>query len=127
MPSHNFAPFRDEAPDVLPDERYKAVGGVGKLFGFVSEDGIHWRMAQEEPIMANGPFGSLNTVFWDPNNGAYRCFSRLFRDRPFRDIETAVSADFREWSAREPFRGRRFTHERPVSEAVFSRAALPIQ
>jgi hypothetical protein len=84
-------------------------------------------MAQEEPIMANGPFGSLNTVFWDPNNGAYRCFSRLFRDRPFRDIETAVSADFREWSAREPFRGRRFTHERPVSEAVFSRAALPIQ
>lgn len=104
MPSHNLAPFRDDAPDALPDERYKAVGGVGKLFGFVSEDGIHWRIAKEEPIMTDGPFDSLNTVLWDPNRRAYRCFSRLFRDRSFRDIETAVSADFRAWGTREPFR-----------------------
>lgn len=106
MPSHNFAPFRDEAPDVLPNERYKAVGGVGKLFGFVSEDGVHWQMAQEEPVMSNGPFDSLNTVFWDPNSGAYRCFCRLFRDRAYRDVETAVSTNFREWGPREPFRYR---------------------
>jgi hypothetical protein len=112
--SHNFAPFRDESPHALPEERYKAVGGVatagtgptGNLYGLVSADGIHWRLKQEQPIMREGWFDTHNTVLWDPQAALYRCFSRCWNssreEKKFRGIETSTSTDFVNWSERQP-------------------------
>ena len=92
---HNFAPFKDANPDCKPDEKFKAVGG-GPLYGFTSPDGIHWSQVSEEPIITHGAFDSQNLVFWDSNQGEYRDYHRGFRDG--RDILTASSKDFRDWT-----------------------------
>lgn len=66
----NFAPFRDTHPAVTPTQQYKAITRVrreGKpvLIALISEDGIHWRRMQEDPIITDGAFDSLNVAFWD--------------------------------------------------------------
>ncbi|MDF2716673.1 MAG: hypothetical protein K0R28_3598, partial [Paenibacillus sp.] len=117
--AHNLAPFLDPSPAALPEERYKAVGGSpsdrqeledgivkGGLHALVSCDGIHWRLKQEKEIMREGnggQFDTLNTVLWDPIQSSYRSFSRFMREGA-RDIHTATSPDFLQWSAREPVR-----------------------
>lgn len=109
--AHNFAPFYDQSPHVLPIERYKAVGGVGSsqqtinnqatLYALASEDGIHWRMMQEEPVMADGAFDSQNIAFWDRNIRAYRCYNRYFTDQQIRGIQSAISNDFIHWGPQQ--------------------------
>lgn len=79
--SHNFSPFLDRSPYVSTEQRYKAVSGIDELNAFVSEDGIHWGKLQENPILKEGDFDSLNVVFWDVNAQAYRCYSRIFQDK----------------------------------------------
>jgi hypothetical protein len=128
--SHNFAPFKDERPDVPDDERYKALmtkgtpfpgGGVsgGGLAGLVSHDGIHWRPAASHPVMSVGPFDSQNVAFWDPNYHEYRSYFRRFPNR-VRSIGWARSSDFRQWSE-----AQLIDLGEPPSEQFYTNATLP--
>ncbi|MCC7493014.1 MAG: hypothetical protein IT204_11720 [Fimbriimonadaceae bacterium] len=94
--THNFSPFLDSRPGCPPEERYKAVGG-GPLLGFVSPDGLHWRLLRPEPILTKGAFDSHNVAFWDPTREQYVCYFRTFKDG-VRWITRATSPDFRTWS-----------------------------
>lgn len=117
--SHNFSPFLDRNPDAAPGEKYKAVAGYAPegLFGFVSEDGIHFNLMQEGPILQKGAFDSHNLAFWDPNRGEYLCYSRYFASTQepnieapedaaiylgIRAIQHSTSQDFRGWTRPEP-------------------------
>ena len=105
--SHNFAPFLDPNPDCPADRRYKAFAGHKKdpgLFAFVSPDGIHWTKLPEGPVLTDGAFDSQNLAFWDPVRKEYRAYFRDFRrigGVRMRDIKTAVSKDFVNWSEPE--------------------------
>ena len=114
--SHCFAPFKDPNPDARPDERYKAISRgrphvadpddlgdvalrqVAKkgLYVFKSPDGIRWSLMKDEPVITDGAFDSQNVAFWDSVRGEYRGYHREFRDG--RDIMTATSKNFRDWS-----------------------------
>ena len=99
---HGFAPFKDENPQCAPDARYKAVGGIrraikGALYAMKSSDGIDWTMLQEEPIITKGRFDSQNLAFWDTVRSEYRAYVRDLHDNR-RDIRTATSKDFIQWS-----------------------------
>lgn len=101
---HNFAPFYDTNPDCPEDRRYKAVGGIKELGGiyvFVSPDGIHWTDPVGHAVITKGDFDSMNTAFWDPHAGLYRCYNRIFHKAPrkdYRAIQSCVSTDFIHWS-----------------------------
>lgn len=98
--THNFTAFRDDNPDVKPEARYKAFGGIGELGGglvtFESPDCIHWKQVQKKPVITNGAFDSQNLAFWDIDQGEYRAYWRYFGDG-VRAIRTATSRDFRQW------------------------------
>ena len=112
-----FSPFRDDAPGVAPEHRYKAVAQVGPVgaakFGgnglaaISSPDGLHWSMFSQALIMTGSPgiggYDSQNLAFWDACHEVYRLYWRVvYREGPrhvFRDILTATSADFLNWSA----------------------------
>ncbi len=94
--AHNFTVFRDENPDIPEEERYKAVGGVHELYGFVSPDGLSWQPARAEPILTDGKFDSQNVVFWDGERGHYVAVYRDFR-HGVRTIKTSTSGDFLNW------------------------------
>lgn len=123
--SHNFAPFLDANPDVLEEERYKAVGGHIRsdgtervLYAFSSPDGIHWKKWRDEPIITEGQFDSLNAAFWDTAAGVYRCYSRLWIPadnspipvggvpvlKGLRGIQSCTSRDFIHWSTPQAHR-----------------------
>lgn len=93
----NFAPFIDTRPGCPPQERYKAVGGGRAMYGLVSADGIHWRRVQDEPLISEGPFDSLNQVFWDEVQGQYVAYMRGFING-VRTVRRATSDDFIHWS-----------------------------
>lgn len=100
--SHNFTPFKDANPDAPPEAKYKALGGEGSdggLLAFVSADGLRWRRLQDEPLVDPGwgGFDSQNVAFWDTRRKEYRTYFRDVRDG-HRDIKTATSPDFRNWS-----------------------------
>ena len=121
----NMAPFRDDNPHAKPEERYKAVARTRDLFGLVSPDGLHWKLASEQPIFTERPFDSHNIAFWDPVDKQYVAYTRGFRkDGPVgrgiankffggvRWVRRATSTDFRNWSKLEPIR----TGESPREE-----------
>ncbi len=129
--SHNFAPFFDTNPDVLPDQRYKAVT-LGRypesdeagdrckvLLAFVSPDGIHWERLQSEPIITDGRFDSLNVAFWDAANGQYVCYLRAPRDG-YRSVKRAVSSDFVHWSPSEFIDLGPGPHEHLYTNGIFA-------
>ncbi len=96
---HNFAPFYDANPDAEADAKYKAIGSKGKgLYVFKSPDAIHWQLLHDEPVITDGAFDSLNLAFYDRYRGRYVDFHRHFHNG-VRDIKTAVSNDFIQWSA----------------------------
>jgi len=102
--AHNFAPFRDENPAAKPEERYRALAGIlGKLYAFVSPDGIHWKKLQPEPVVTKGDFDSLNLSFWDVQTQSYRCFSR-YSDGGVRSVQSCTSSDFIHWTDPTPNR-----------------------
>ena len=102
---HGFAPFIDTKPHADPEQRYKAVGASrkssGSLFAMASPDGIHWNLMAEKPVIREGAFDSQNLAFWDAIQGEYRAYVRDFREGVGigrRDIRTATSDDFIEWT-----------------------------
>jgi hypothetical protein len=121
---NNFCPFVDTRPDVPPEERYKALGGMGGgLLAFVSPDGIRWSKLRDAPVITKGGFDSKNLPFWDAERKEYRAYARDRRieaslrevkDAPTlktsatgltsdgrdngRDIITCTSKDFIHWT-----------------------------
>lgn len=69
--AHNFTPFVDPNPAVLPAAKYKALGsgdgpGGRGLYAFQSADGIHWALMSEKPVITKGAFDSQNLAFSNP-------------------------------------------------------------
>lgn len=97
--------FKDENPDIPPDERYKALqlrpweereeAELG-LYALKSADGIHWERMSPEPVITDGLFDSQNLAFWDSERGEYRAYWRIYPEE-IRSIRTARSRDFIHW------------------------------
>lgn len=102
--THCFTPFRDSNPACPPEERYKALAFDHRmpkqLFGFVSPDGIHWKLVQPQPIITNGDFDSQNLAFYDNQRNCYVAYYRK-TNKQIRGIMTATSKDFRNWTPGE--------------------------
>ena len=97
MGAHNFCPMKDANPAASPEAAYKALAGLGGgLRAFQSSDGVHWSPMQEAAVIAKGAFDSQNLAFWDPVEERYRAYFRDFREG--RDIRTATSTDFLNWT-----------------------------
>ena len=101
---HDFSPFIDTNSDVAPDQKYKAVGYVVGLkehyglYGFVSADGIHWQLVQDDFIIKEDGwvFDTQNIVFWSKTEKQYVMYYRRTVD-DIRNIARAVSDDFVHW------------------------------
>lgn len=123
--AHNLAPFRDTNPAATEATRYKAVAGVdGKLFAFTSGDGIRWSRIQEEPVITQGAFDSLNVAFWDAHAGVYRCYSRVWTSggyAGYRTVQSCTSHDFVHWSIPVP---NKYEPEEP-REHYYTNATTP--
>ncbi|NLG26691.1 MAG: hypothetical protein GX557_02190 [Chloroflexi bacterium] len=108
---HAVCVFRDGNPLAPAGQRYKAtglatrVGNRDRILGLASEDGLHWRLMQEEPIIEGPPdqpyFDSHNIFFWDERLGQYAGYLRGRRDPFYRWIRRGTSPDFVHWSALE--------------------------
>jgi hypothetical protein len=122
--AHNLVPFFDANPACDPDCRFKAVGGTGEnnLYALVSPDGLHWRLAREEPLAVPGAFDSANVPFWDPAVGKYRLFSRYFEPGRGRAIQSCTSDDFIHWTDPVP---HQYDEGAPV-EQFYTNATLPV-
>jgi len=101
--NHNFCPFVDTNPEVSPKEKFKAVAGTMEsgLFGFISEDGIHWKKISQKPIFTRGVFDSQNVVFWSQSENLYVCYFRTWTGPEYSGIRTisrTTSKDFLHWS-----------------------------
>ncbi len=102
----DWSPFIDTRPGVLPEERYKSIGGhfydadhlkgrvpdsilagykyLGGLFGFRSTDGIRWEAIAPEPLITPGHYPLLwdsggTHAFWSEAEGRYVCYLRVHR------------------------------------------------
>ena len=101
---HDFSPFIDTNPDVTPEQKYKAIGYVVGLkehyglYGFVSDDGIHWQLVQDDFIINEDGwvFDTQNIVFWSETENKYVMYYRRTVD-DIRNIARAVSYDFVHW------------------------------
>jgi hypothetical protein len=127
--AHNFAPFLDKNPDAVPEQKYKALGGIsGKLFAFASPDGIHWKKIQNEPVLTKGAFDSLNIGFWDTQRKEYRCYSRYWDKGDYaghRDIQSNVSRDFLHWDDPQPNHYGGSEKSKPPAEHFYTSATTP--
>lgn len=99
----NFTPFLDTGPNVPPEERFKAVGGVHArgLELFASADGLRWRLLRRVEGVT-GAFDSQNVVFWSELE---RCYVMYFRTWSTgvaytgkREISRVTSPDLVTWS-----------------------------
>lgn len=100
---HNFSPFLDQRPEVIPEQRFKALAGTVKsgLVAFVSADGIHWKKLRPEPVITytkEYAFDSQNVSFWSQAEGCYVCYFRHFLDKKLRSVCRTTSTDFMTWS-----------------------------
>ena len=105
--THNFCPFIDKNPNALPNEKFKAFGGVGEsgLFGLTSKDGIHWKKIGKTPLFRKGVFDSQNVAFWSESENCYVLYFRTWTGPDFSGIRTisrTTSKDFIHWE--EPVR-----------------------
>lgn len=125
--SHNFVPFIDTRPGVPFSERYKAVAGVDNktgLLGFVSEDGIHWRRIQEEPVFTttDRAFDSQNVIYWSEREQCYVLYYRMFHN-DIRLVARATSEDFINWS---PGQLMAYSAAEPtIAEQLYTNQTLP--
>ena len=131
----NVAVFLDQHPDAPAEKRYKAVGRwtrgqPSRIFGMVSADGIHWRMAQQEPLISapteDPHFDSPLSAFWDARLQRYAIYVRgWFPDGPerrIRAIRMTTSPDFVHW---EPWSYIRIERHQPWPFHLYTNAAQP--
>ena len=102
-----FCPFIDRRPGVPSSERYKANavrGGPRALEGYVSPDGIHWKLVREEPLVPAAfynSFDSQNVMFWSEVEQQYILYARHM-DEGRRATARATSKDFLNWTKQTP-------------------------
>ena len=122
--AHNFGPFLDANPAAKPEARYKALAGINsKLYAFQSADGIHWAKMQQQPVITDGAFDSLNTAFFDPVLGKYRCYSRYWdSNSSVRAVQVCTSDDFIHWSKPLP---NKYDSGTPM-EQFYTNATRPV-
>ncbi len=96
---HNFSPFIDNNPRVLPGQKYKALGGNLKLglFAYCSSEGLHWKKICEESVVTKGKFDSQNVSFWSESEKCYVCYFRT-TNSGFRSVSRITSSDFIHWT-----------------------------
>ena len=104
--THNFSPFLDNNPHRKENEKFKAMAGIEKsgLFGYVSEDGIHWKKLGNAALIKKGQFDSQNVAFWSEKEGMYLCYFRTWTTdgyQGYRTISRTTSKDFIHWSEPE--------------------------
>lgn len=99
---HDFSPFIDTNSEAATGTRYKAIGASRKtkkgIFGFVSHDGIHWKLIREQPVFLESGwvFDSQNIAFWSDYEQQYvMYYRRVVHD--VRTVARAVSKDFIHW------------------------------
>ena len=110
--------FEDQNPSAPKSERFKAISRIRKTLGnqdgirgLISDDGIHWDIADKDPIILalddgtkNIQFDSQNGAFWDTINGEYVFYGRSSLpnpeqpSKPYRSIRRATSKDFVNWT-----------------------------
>lgn len=112
-----FTLFRDENPACEADARYKGLvlamprdkaSTLPKrgLMPFKSPDGLRWTPMIEKQVIIGDAFDSPNLAFWDSERGEYRAYWRYVTvgesggsvPGSRRDIKTAVSNDFINWT-----------------------------
>ena len=71
------------------------------LLAFMSEDGVHWKLLNETPVITDGAFDSQNVAFWSAHENCYLCYFRIFEDN-VRSIARSRSDDFIHWSPTDP-------------------------
>ncbi|HXK45470.1 MAG TPA: hypothetical protein PL060_05885, partial [bacterium] len=126
--SHTFATFLDTNPAVKEEERYKAFGAYGEegkngLFGFVSKDGIYWKLMKEEPVFPDGVFDSQNTGFYDNLRNRYFAYHRGWTEGEYqgiRSIMVRTSEDFQHWTKPEYL-----VYEDSPEEHLYTNAITP--
>ena len=80
-----------------PSRRYKAMMrpvGTVVINAYISRDGIHWKLAQEEPVIV-APSDAHIGLYRDPQTGIYHCSFRLFGCD--RRVWRSESEDFVHW------------------------------
>ncbi len=96
-----FCPFIDGRPGVPAAERYKAnMEAKGGLLGYVSADGIRWKLVREEAIVPRklrNHFDSQNVMFWSEAEGRYVLYSRHAVGGR-RAVARSTSRDFLHWT-----------------------------
>ena len=100
-PGHT-AIFKDDNPECPEDARYKMIirsNGETGLLALKSSDGIRFKPMTDRVVISEGAFDSQNLAFWDPFRKEYRAYFRGFKGTSkIRDILTATSQDFLNWS-----------------------------
>jgi hypothetical protein len=114
--NHNFSAMIDTKPEVTPEQKYKALGGLafqphqqdvrerrgpGGLRAFVSADGIHWKKLHSAPVIPEAwgkYFDSQNYAFWSETEQQYVCYFRRFTKEGQRGIARTTSKDFIHWT-----------------------------
>ncbi|MEI6512409.1 MAG: hypothetical protein WCO51_03940 [bacterium] len=122
---NNFSCFKDLNPNCAPDARYKAIhnwviDGYPFMRALKSTDGIHWTLLTDKPVLDDGSFDSLNTAFWDAEQGVYRAYYRDFIEQLTRGIKTATSSDFINWT-----KGEWLEYPGTPNEALYTNAVAP--
>jgi hypothetical protein len=134
----NLAPFRDDNPKCKSEERYKAVARSAGLYALVSPDGLHWKLADKNPILTDRPFDSHNVAFWDEQTQQYVAYTRGVRSDgklgqamagEFRSgvrwVRRATSPDFVNWTALEPIQTGDAPREEFYTNATIRYARAP--
>ncbi|MAE61799.1 MAG: hypothetical protein CMJ49_10650 [Planctomycetaceae bacterium] len=92
----------DEPHDPDPTKRYKLINYRPNYYLSYSEDGVHWRRAQEDPVWSNGAGDGLEETHFfmrDPKLGKYRAYMRVWmRHQTMRTISLGESDDLLSWS-----------------------------
>lgn len=119
----NVTVFKDNNPNVSPEEQYKALVDRRKpaweLLAFKSPDGIHWSPMSEKPILTDGTFDTQNTAFWDSVRKEYRIYWRVFINGR-RAIRTATSKDFIHWENHKDIQ-----FKDSMSEQLYTNGIIP--
>ncbi len=102
--ARQFVAFVDRRPGVPASERYKGVsrGPVepNALVGFLSGDGLRWRMLRDEPIVPKvliNHFDSQNVAFWSKAEEQYVVYARHMEGGR-RATARSTSMDFINWT-----------------------------
>ncbi len=96
-----FCPFIDGRPGIPAAERYKANAEArGGLLGYVSADGIRWKLVREEAIVPRkirNHFDSQNVMFWSEAEDRYVLYCRHAVGGR-RAVARSTSRDFLNWT-----------------------------